>query len=221
MPWYVLTHHRGPLDGERVLDIQQLHAVHIDDAMESIDGSRVWVGAVGGADPGVRPAQTSSPVLLGHDRVAVGPGVHEYQVHIGDAPPGQRGDHVGMPAQDRVGLFPLVNSEVGLDSGNVVPGQHLTGGQRDKGLVRGVLGGVQTGGQRTSIRPGAVVVECGDLGLGWLGQLHRGVSPARPDIVCLRQNLCDRGEFLCRERIEGVKGIVHHACALMTCLMRV
>ena len=88
--------------------------------------------------PGVRPAEPPVAELGRRDRVAVGPGVHEDDVEVGDAPLGERGDHVGVRAQHLVALDELVDGEVGLHAGHVVERLDPVVAQRDDALVGGV-----------------------------------------------------------------------------------
>ncbi len=59
-------------------------------------------------------------VLGRRDGVAVGPGVHEDVVDVGDAPLGERREDVRMRAQHPIAFDELVDGEVGLHPGHVV-----------------------------------------------------------------------------------------------------
>ncbi|CAB4892011.1 unannotated protein [freshwater metagenome] len=122
MAGHVLAHDLRPLDAVGVLDFEQFHRVGVDDAVEAAHRPRVRIGTLCGFDPRVGPAQASTLVLLGRHRLAVRPGVHEHQIEIGDPAIGKRGNHIGVCTQRRVGLFPLVDGEVGLHVRDVGPG---------------------------------------------------------------------------------------------------
>src|ERR1700704_4416842 len=80
-------------------------------------GIRVHAGAT--LEPGVRPADPAVAVLRRCYRIAVGPGVHEHQIHIGDTAFGQSGNDIWVYTQQLVAFDELVDGEVGLHAGNV------------------------------------------------------------------------------------------------------
>src|SRR5439155_21854720 len=84
--WQVLAHHLGRLDGRLdVLDLQQFHAVEVDDRVHPGDRVGVRVAGGAGAVPDVAPADAPPAVALGHERGAVRPDVDEHEVEVGDA----------------------------------------------------------------------------------------------------------------------------------------
>ena len=155
-------------------------------------------------DPGVRPAEPPVAVLRRRHRVAVGPGVHEHQVDVGDAALGQGGNDVGMGAQQLVALDELVDGEVGLHSGNVLERLDAIVGQRHHALVGGVgrpLQADHVGAPRWRRSP---VVERAQLGLARFGQLDRREPPSVSHAVLALQDRRDRPELVAAERIQWV-----------------
>ena len=91
-----------------VLDLQQLHGVHVDDRLEP--GNRVGVGVPGRrrAHPDVRPAQPAVAPLLRHQRL---PYVHtsiQHQIQVGEPAFGQRGDDPRVAFSAHLAVVPLV-----------------------------------------------------------------------------------------------------------------
>jgi hypothetical protein len=66
-----------------VLDLEEGEGVHVDDELEA--GYRMGVGIApgGGPIPDVAPAEAPVPVLLRHQRPAVGPDLDANQAHVG------------------------------------------------------------------------------------------------------------------------------------------
>ena len=118
----VLAHRRGPLDAVVVLDPEQLHAVEVDDEVQPGDRVGVRARALRAAVPDVGPADAAAAVGLRDEVRAVGPGVDQHPVEVGDAAAGERLDHARVAAQRLVALVELVDGHVRLAVGLVLPG---------------------------------------------------------------------------------------------------
>ena len=113
----VLAHHPGRLlDRERVLDLQQLHRVQVDDAVQPVDRVRVRIGARGGAIPRVRPADPAARVLLRHEEAAVAPDVDQDEVMSVIPRAASASISARLAPQRLVALVPLVGRQVRLDA---------------------------------------------------------------------------------------------------------
>ena len=130
-PGNVLAHRQRRIDPVGVPELEQFHPVQVHQRVQAIDRVGVRVAAIGAPAPDVHPAHPALAMLLRHERVAVGPGVEEHQVQVGDPAVGQRGDHPAVPAQHRVRLMPLVQRRVRLHPGPGVERAHRVVGQRD------------------------------------------------------------------------------------------
>ena len=75
------------------------------------------------AVPDVGPADAPAAVRLGHEVRAVGPGVDQDPVQVGDPAGGERLDHARVAAQRLVALVELVDGHVRLAAGLVLPGR--------------------------------------------------------------------------------------------------
>ena len=104
-----------------VLDLEQLHAVEVDDEVQPGDRVGVRARALLAAVPDVGPADAAAAVGLGHEVRAVGPGVDQHPVQVGDPAVGERLDHARVAAQRRVALVELVDGHVRLPVGLVLP----------------------------------------------------------------------------------------------------
>ncbi len=192
---HVLAHHLGrrgvAAGGERafVLDAQQLHAVQVDDAVQPAEQPGVRVGAGRGLDPAVRPADPAVPELRRRDRVSVGPGVEEHQVDVGDAAAAQRGDDVGMRAQQLVAFGELVDGEVGLHPRDVFEHLDVVVGQRHHALVGGVGAAVEADHRGAPRWSGPAGLERRQLGLGRFDRLDRREAPAGTPLACSRRSI--------------------------------
>ena len=80
----VLAHRVRLVDAVRVLDLEQLHAVEVDDEVQPGDRVRVRAGAVLAAVPDVGPAEPAVVVGLRQQVRAVRPGVDQDAVGVGD-----------------------------------------------------------------------------------------------------------------------------------------
>ncbi len=132
---HVLAHRPRLVDAVRVLDLQQLHAVEIDDEVQAGDGVGVRARAGLAAVPDVGPADAPAAVRLRHEVRAVRPRVDQDAVHVGDAAGGERLDHARVAAQRLVALVELVDGHVRLAVGLVVPRQDTIRLEVDARLV--------------------------------------------------------------------------------------
>ena len=110
----VLPHHLREAGVRPVLDLQQLHGVHVDHELEPGHRVGVRVAPRGAAQPHVAPADPAARERLGDQGGPVGPHVDQGQRRIVDPALGQRRDHVGVAAHRLVALVPLVDGRVGL-----------------------------------------------------------------------------------------------------------
>ena len=181
-----------------VLDPQQLHRVEVDHAVQSADQVGVRVHARPVLEPGVRPAEPAVAEFGRRDGVAVGPGVHEDDVDVGDAAPGERREDVRMSAQHLVALDELVDGEVGLHAGHVLERLDAIVGERHHALVGGVRasgsGRPPWRGARGWCRP----LERAQLGLGRARSVSieakRQPNPGPPACTsCSRRKICSDG----------------------------
>ena len=131
----VLAHRVGLLDAPVVLDLEQLHAVEVDDEVQPGDGVGVRARALAAAVPDVGPADAAAAVGLGDEVRAVGPGVDQDAVQLGDPAAGERLDHARVAPQRRVALVELVDGHVRLPVGLVLPGGDALLAERDARLV--------------------------------------------------------------------------------------
>ena len=132
---HVLAHRRGLVDAVDVLDLEQLHPVEVDDEVQPGDRVGVRARPVLAAVPDVGPADPAAAVLLGDEVRAVGPGVDQDAVHVGDAALRERRDHARVGAQGGVALVELVDGHVRLAVRVVLPAQHAVLVERDQRLV--------------------------------------------------------------------------------------
>ena len=146
--------------------------------------------------PGVRPAEAPIAELRRCDRVAVGPGVHEHQIQIGDAALGQGGDELRIFAHQLVALEELVDGEVGLHTGDVVERLDPVAVQRHHALVGGVVGALQADHLGTPGRRRAPAVESRQLGLCRFDEFDGSDPPAVPHSVLATQDRCRRSELV-------------------------
>ncbi len=201
---HILAHHIRRLHPAVVLDPQQLHGVDVDDAVQSTHGMGVRVRAGRGLHPGVRPTEPAVAVLRWCHRFAVGPGVHEDEVNIGDPALGQCRLHVGVGAQHLVTLEEFVDGEIGLHTGDVFERLDMVVGQGHHALVGGIVGALQAGHRGAARRHRPAVVERSELGLARFDQFDRGDAPAIPYLVLAAQEGCHPRELLTRQRIQWV-----------------
>ena len=121
----VLAPHVGlitrPAVVQAVLDLQQRHAVQVEDRVQPADVVGVRAAPLAAAVPDVRPAEPQAPVSLGDERGAVAPHVGQHQGQVGDPAAGQRLGQRGMTAEHLVALMPFVHRHVRLLAGQVVP----------------------------------------------------------------------------------------------------
>ena len=83
-----------------VSDLEQFHPVQVHQRVQAIDRMRVRVTAGDTPVPDIDPAHPATAVLLRDKRVAVGPGVEEHPLQVGDPAVSERGDHPAVAAQD-------------------------------------------------------------------------------------------------------------------------
>ena len=200
----VLAHHRREAGVRPVLDLQQLHRVHVDDELEPGHRVRVRVGPRGGAQPHVAPADPAAREGLGDQAGPVGPDVDQRQRRVVDAALGQRRDHVRVAAHRLVALVPLVDGRVGLAAGLGFPCQQGVSGHRQFRDVREAVPGVPHDRPRHPLDriPGAVPAH--HL-LGGLAQLDRGDPPLRAgDATLAAQQRGDPADLVGGQRIEGM-----------------
>ena len=184
---HVLAHRVRLVDAVDVLDLQQLHPVEVDDEVQARDRVGVRAGALPAAAPDVGPADPPAAMLLGHEVRAVGPGVDQHQVHVGDPAPGERLDHARVPAQGRVALVELVDGHVRLAVGLVLPGDDAILAERDARLVDAAVVAVPADHDGLARDRGARLVRPDGL-LGRLAQLDRGEAPALADAPVAAQD---------------------------------
>ena len=95
--------------------------------LRSTTKCRPVTGLAYGLEPSLLRYQTSAQptrpaaVRLGDEVRAVGPGVDQHAVHVGDAAAGERLDHARVAPQRRVALVELVDGHVRLLAGLVLP----------------------------------------------------------------------------------------------------
>ncbi len=189
MARHILAHHLRTLEatraicptpGGRIFYAQQLHRVHVDHTVQPRHGIRVRIGALGVLHPGVRPAQTPPLELLGDQRAAVGPGVHEDQVEVGDPASRESRLHLRVCPQHPIAFLELVDGEVRLHVRDQIERFDGLIGEAYHRLVGQVLGTVETDDDRPSCGDGAVGLVRGELGLTRLGEFdgaYRHPSP--------------------------------------------
>ena len=202
---HVLAHHLRGIDRAGVADVEQFHPVEVEHRMQAVDGMRVWIGAWGRPAPDVHPAHPPVPVLLGDQRVTVGPGVEQDQVQVGDPPAGQRGDDLGVAPQHRVGLEPLADRRVRLHAGPVLEAGDLVAGERDGGGVGVAVFGVPAGDaglpDHRLARPPRE-----QAGFVRFGQLDAGEPPPVADTAVAAQDGHGAADLVGRQRVEWMTG---------------
>ncbi len=120
-----------------ILDLEQLHAIEVDDQVQTRHrvGVRARTGVL--AVPDVRPSQPASRVLLGEQVRAIRPGVDEHEIHVGDPAAAHRLDHARIAPQRRIALVVLVVGHVRLAVGLQPPAHDAILGQRHESLIDG------------------------------------------------------------------------------------
>jgi len=205
-PRHVLAHDLGLVDGEGILDLEELHLVQVDDAVEPVHGVGVRVAALLGPVPGVGPAKPQPLVLLGHEKVAIGPHLHEDLGDVGDPAPGERVHDTRVCAQRLVALVQLVDGQVRLLARLVPPGEHPILGERDDRLVRLAIVPVPADDGR--LAGDRVTGPVGANGLlGRLLQLDGRQPPAVGDAPIAAQHHRHLAELLGRQGVEGMPGV--------------
>ena len=201
----VLTLHRRPSGVAAVVDLQERHRVEVDDQLQPGDGVRVRVAAGRGAQPDVTPADAPPGVLLGDEVRAVGPHVDQHERGIGDPPPGQRGQDLGMGTHRSIAVVPLVDGRGGLAARLGVPRGDGVGGEREHGDEGQPLVGAP---QHDPGRPGDRVarpVPAHDV-LGRLGELDGRDAPLRaPHVAFARQQRLDVPDLVGGERVQRMQ----------------
>ena len=204
----VLAHHRREAGVRPVLDLQQLHRVHVDDELEPGHRVRVRVGPRGGAQPDVAPADPAAREGLGDQAGPVGPDVDQRQRRVVDAALGQRRDHVGVAAHRLVALVPLVDGRVGLAAGLGFPCQQGVIGpcRHSRGTIprrtrgRPAVSHTIARATRSTGSPGRCAAH--HL-LGRLAQLDRGDPPLRAgDAALAAQQRGDPADLVGGQRIQ-------------------
>ena len=204
-PRHVLAHHRRRVDGAGVPDVEQLHPVEVEHRMQAVHWVGVGVPAGSGAAPDVHPADPAVTVLLGDQRVPVGPGVEHDQAEVGDPAAGQCGDDSRLLAEHRVGLVPFTDRGVRLHARAVLEGGHLIAGERDRaGIGAAVIpvpaGDARLAGYRVTRPPRQ------QIGLRRLGQLDAGEPPPVADAPVAAQDRHGLADLGGRQRIERMTG---------------
>ena len=205
----VLAHHRRVAEVRPVLDLQQLHRVHVHDELEPGHRVRVRVGPGGGAQPHVAPADPAAREGLGDQAGPVGPDVDQRQRRVVDAALDEGRDHVRVAAHRLVALVPLVDGRVGLAAGLGFPCQQGVSGPcrfpRDNTATYARPSRVShtiARATRSTGSPGAVPAH--HL-LGRLAQLDRGDPPLRAgDATLAAQQRGDPADLVGGQRIEGM-----------------
>ena len=123
----------GTADVARVVDLQELHRVEVDDELQPGHRVRVRVAARGVPHPDVAPADAPPGVPLGDEVRAVGPHVDEHELGVGDPPGRERGAHLGVGAHRRVAVVPLVDRGVRLAARLRLPRGDGVVGEREVG----------------------------------------------------------------------------------------
>ncbi len=209
----VLAHDRREAGVRAVLDLQQLHRVHVDDELEPGHRVRVRVGPGGGAQPHVAPADPAAREGLGDQAGAVGPDVDQRQRRVVDAALDEGRDHVRVTAHRLVALVPLVDGRVGLAAGLGFPCQQGVSGpcripegqNRD---IREAVPGVPHDRPRHPLDRVPGPVPAHHL-LGGLAQLDRGDPPLRAgDAALAAQQPGDLADLVGGQRIQRM-GVGH------------
>ena len=178
----VLAHRARLVDAVDVLDLEQLHAVEVDDEVQAGDRVGVRARPVLAAVPDVRPADAPAAVGLRHEVRAVRPGVDQHAVEVGDPAVRERLDHARVAPQRLVALVELVDGHVRLAVGLVLPAT-----RRDRRRARRAPcrpcrrrgSSTRSPPRGRSRRRGEVA----DRRLRGLAQLDRGEAPAVADVL--------------------------------------
>ena len=197
----VLAHRGRLVDAVRVLDLEQLHPVEVDDEVQARDRVRVRARAGLLAVPDVGPAHPAAAMLLRNQVRAVGPGVDQDPVHVRDPACGERLDHARVLAQRLVALDELVDGHVRLAVGDLVPALDGVAGERDRRLVDTPVVAVPADHDRVPVARAVA-----DRLLGRLAQLDRGEPPAVGDALVAPQDACGLTDLVRAQRIERVSG---------------
>ena len=142
---------------------------------------------------------------LGHEVRAVGPGVDQDPVHVGDAAARERLDHARVAAQRVVALVELVDGHVRLAVGLVLPGRDAVVAERDDAPCRPAPSS-RFQQMTTASRADRVAGrEVADGRLRRLAQLDRGEPPALADALVAAQDRRGRADLVGRQRVERVR----------------
>ena len=215
-PGHVLAHHRRRVDGAGVADVEQFHPVEVQHRMQAVHRVGVGVRAGCGAAPDVHPGHPAVTVLLGDQRVPVGPGVEHDQAEVGDPAAGQRGDDSRFLPEHRVGLVPFGDRGVRLHARPVFEGGHLVAGEGDRGGIGPAVVPVPARDARLAGH-GVARLPREQIGLGRFGQLDAGEPPPVADPPVAAQDRHGPADLGGRQRVErmgygAVSGSVHDRC---------
>ena len=174
-------------------------------------GDRVGVRARAllAAVPDVGPADAAAAVGLGDEVGAVGPGVDQDAVHLGDPAAGERLDHARVAAQRLVALVELVDGHVRLAVGLVLPGRRRGPRRARRPPCRPAPSSRFQQMTTASRRISSPAAKSRTVCLRRLAQLDRGEAPALADALVAAQDRRGQADLVGRQRVERVRRSCH------------
>ena len=185
-------------------DTEHLHLVEVDHRDDALYRAGIAIVHWAGAEPAERIGQPQ-PLFAIDPVIPRRPGIDHHEVYVGDAPPGQGLLESRVLLDCLFTLVELVQHDLGLDAGDVIPGLHGVLGERDDGLV-GAPGVVVQDADESLPGQGPSPVVGQDVVLGWFVEDDRLVPHPRPDDLVPVQYSHGADYFTRGEGIEGMGG---------------